>query len=114
MISQCPESPVLMTLAQFLPEKEDIKGDSDWIAFSPDSNCFQNPRIAKLGADQFHVKHARLLKVYTHSDDLNLSKDIVKLLTTINSVTAVSYLVLVWLYASHKIWVGSVIKNNYI
>lgn len=39
-----------MSKTSFLPEKEDIKGNSYWIAFSPDSNGFQNPRIAKLGA----------------------------------------------------------------
>lgn len=39
--------------------------------------------------------------------DFNSSQDANSLIT-LNPVTAVPYLVLVWLYASHKIWVGSV------
>lgn len=65
----------------------------------------QNSEVGRWPAPcQTHQAPARL---HTLSMDFSSSQDANSLIT-LNPVTAVPYLVLVWLYASHKIWVGSV------
>lgn len=44
-----------------LPKQEDIEWHPNWISLFTDPDCFQDPRVAQLAADQVVLKHAWLL-----------------------------------------------------